>query len=254
MDFLTDNYKSEWLTVFITASKEKEELVNTINVVLDGCGDNLYKAIVVLKDENCPSAAVVDRYISENPSCKVVPYVQKYKSEDNTKSFLGCFAEIPYICVSSHFIITTADIENSSDTLKRMIDESKNNPDAIVCASRWMKGSTVNNYNKLSEIIVKSFNLFISVLYGKRVTDFSSIFQIFPVKVLNRLKMKQTEEFGFTYTLIPLYAKEKYIEVPAEFIKNKTSSFGLITLYKVGFGYMYFILKIRFKPRKYFLK
>lgn len=234
------------VTVFVLASNEVVSLRETVNKIKENCDDeDLEKIVIVLKSETCPSFAEAEKLSAENS--KVELYIQK------APTAALCLAELPALAESSHFIIMASDLEMDPDSIKDFIPLAKKHPASIICAAKWLKGSTVEGYGLLHEICSRTMNLFISFLFAKNIKDPFSVFQIYPVSVYRKMKFINPSAFLYEYTLKPLRLGVEYIEIPTVYKKRREekSNFNIATLVDVAVRFCLTALKIRFTPKRY---
>lgn len=235
------------VTVFVLASNEVVSLRQTINKIKENCNDNdLEKIIIVLKSEDCPSFSEAKKLITENT--KVEYYIQK------APSAALCLAELPPMAEGSHFVIMAADLEMNPDNIKDFVEIAKCRPDSIICAAKWLKGSTVEGYGVMHELGSRIMNSFISLLFYKKIKDPFSVFQIYPVSVYRKMNFDNPSSFLYEYTLKPLRLGVEYIEIPTIYRKRQEekSNFNIVTLVNVALHFCLTALKIRFTPKRYF--
>ncbi len=235
------------VTIFVLASNEVISLRKTVEKIKDNCNDkDLEKIIIVLKSETCPSFSEAEKLITENR--KVELYIQK------APTAALCLAELPPMAESSHFVIMAADLEMSPDSIKDFISVAKRHPERIVCAAKWLKGSTVEGYGFVHELCSRTMNLFISLLFAKNIKDPFSVFQIYPVSVYREMNFKDPSAFLYEYTLKPLRLGVEYTEIPTVYKKRREekSNFNIVTLVDVAMRFCLTAVKIRFTPKRYF--
>ncbi|MGN1169207.1 MAG: hypothetical protein ACI4RB_03715 [Acutalibacteraceae bacterium] len=235
----------ESVTVFVLASDETDLLRCTIEKIIKNCsGNELEKIVVVLKSADCPSAAQMKRIIAENGGEKITPYVQK------SDSLIKCFAELPPLAQSSHFVIMGADLEMNPDSIKDFIREARLHPDSIICASKWKKGSVVEGYGAFHKLCSVTFNKVIALLYNKKASDIFSSFQIYPTKLYYDMNFKNPDTFLYEYTLKPLRAGADYIEINTVYHNRSSgkSHFNFGVLARVAAAFFLTAVKIRFMP------
>lgn len=230
------------LTVFVLANNETDLLITTINSVKFFCNPNdLAKIVIVAKNRSCLSYKVA------NELSRSDPVIELYVQQAPTAQL--CLAELPTLVTSSHFVIMAADMEMSPANLPDFISGVKEHPDRIICAAKWMEGSTVIGYGALHAVCSKIMNRIISVLFKEKVYDPFSIYQIYPLDLYKKMNFDNPKNFLYEYTLKPLSAGAEYEEIPTVYQKRKTgkSNFNLITLACVGMKFLITGFKIRFK-------
>ena len=222
------------LTVFILATNEQKLLRQTILSVVDACGvDCLRELVVVLPADDCPAASVCREFGGSVGGVSFRTYIQK-----NSDKVLF-FSEIPFLAESSHFVIMAGDMEMDPGSLRKMTAVSKTNPEAIVCGAKWLKESSVFGYGFFHQIANVSVNRMAALLLRNRYKDLFSIFEIYPKSVFDRFFFQQSPSLLYEYTLKPVSRGAEYIEVPTVFRKRtegvSNSSFRLYAKLAVHF-------------------
>ncbi len=240
-----DNFRS--VTIFVLATNETDLLRETIKKIRENVSDeDIDRVIVVAKSCNCPGFFEANKIILESNWDKLSVYVQRADTVEL------CLAELPHLAESSHFIIMVADMEMDPENLRCFVDGAKKNPEKIICAAKWVKGSTVEGYGRLHEIGSRAVNLFISVIFNKKVRDPFSIYQIYPVSVYKRMNFRKDSEFVYEYTIKPLHNDVEYEEIPTAYKKRSAgkSNFKFGKLVQTAVSFMLAAVRIRLSPKE----
>ncbi|MBO5410413.1 MAG: hypothetical protein J6A60_04060 [Clostridia bacterium] len=235
--------KFDSLTVFVLASNETHLLRATVNSIKTNCGNDLERIVIVAKNSTCPSYTEAIAICEEEAKAEL--YVQKAPTAQL------CLAELPALAESSHFVIMAADMEMNPSDLAVFIKKAKEHPCRIICAAKWMPGSTVTGYGFFHAFCSKAMNRFISILFGKKVYDPFSIYQIYPVSLYRKMNFDSPGKFLYEYTLKPLSLGEEYEEISTVYNKRNEgkSNFNFATLVSVGSKFVLTGLKIKFKSQ-----
>jgi hypothetical protein len=93
----------------------------------------------------------------------------------------------------------------------------------IVCASRFMKGGSMDGCPLLKEILVRTANFTLYHLAGLPTHDASNGFRMFSRKVVDQIPIQSNE--GFTYSIEYLVKADrlgwKVCEIPAQWHERK---------------------------------
>lgn len=238
--------KFQSVTVFILTKDETNLLRKTISKITSSDNFiNISKIIIVAKNAVCDGCAEALRIVEEDSSGKISLYIQKAPTIEL------CLYELPPLVEGSHFIIMAADMEMNPDDVSNLIDEAKINPDAIVCAAKWMKGSVVEGYNKIHEIGSRAINIFTGLIYGKNVKDPFSIYQIYPMSAYKSLNFRDPVLFGYEYTVKALRNGIPYKEIPTKYTKRTEgrSHVDIIKLVKMAMIFCFVAVKTRFSGK-----
>lgn len=240
----------ESLTIFVLTTNETELLRKTVEEIRKNCNDiDLEKIVIVAKSKNCPGYFEAKKLIAESADGKVELYIQK---EDDS---LKCIYELPLLVESSHFVIMGADMETNPDNISVFIEKAKARPERIICASKWLKESTVEGYGVIHEIGSRIMNNFVALLFNIKVKDAFSAYQIYPLCVYKKMKFDRPSTFIYEYTLKPLRVGIEYEEIPTVYKKRTDgkSSVNVLFMFRLAIGFCTTALRIRLTPKRYML-
>lgn len=235
------------LDVFVLANEETTLLRRTIeDVFSSSSNDDFSKVTVVAKSDNCPAYFEAKRMIERGLFGKLEVYVQK---ADN---LINCIYEVTKLVSASHFVIMAADMEMDPSNIGEFISIAKERPQSIVCAAKWLDGSSVSGYGWFHRFGSKTMNTFISLLFGKKVKDPFSIYQIYPKQIFDRMNFSDPDRFLFEFTLKPLWCGVEYIEIPTTYNKRieGRSNFNYLTLFYVAVRFCLTAFKLRLSPKE----
>ena len=229
-------------TVFLMANSETVSLKKAVDIINSTCSPNdIARIIVFLKSETCPSYTFMQS----------IQHYEEYRNIDlivqKAENIKEAFCEMPPFAVGSHFIIMGSDLEMDPYCVSRLIEEAKENPDMIICASKWDKLSSVSGYGFFHRIATQGLNKALRLIVGKKCTDIVSHFEIFPLETFNNLNIAKNKYFIFEYCLKPLISGAKYKEIPVSYIRRKEgkSNFNVIHLSIAAFEYIFIALKLK---------
>ena len=240
------NNRFESLTVFVLASNETEALNNTVSQIKAlQYIDDISRIVIVVKNNVCPAYTEAERIIASGED-KVELYVQK------SDTLELCIAELPGLVKSTHFVITAADGEMEIENIDTFISKARQHPERIICAAKWHKDSTVQGYRKFNELGSRCINIFVSILFNKKVSDPFSIYQIFPSSVYKRLNYCNSPTFCYEYTIKALRNDVEYEEIPTVYRKRTEgkTNFNYIELFRSAFLFCLVALRIRLSSRE----
>ena len=190
------------------------------------------------------------RIADNDKTGKIDVYYQNNPGIDN------CIAETVCQVESSHFIYIAADLEMDPSNIRIFVEKARENPDRIVCASKWIKGSRVSGYGKTKEFTNRFLNFLTSALYLRKVTDVFNIYQIYPSELAKRIRVVKKDEVGYLFTLVVLRLGIEYEEIPTVYIQRRDGKpfVSFKELLRIGMRFSAFILRTRFTPKKRILK
>ena len=232
------------VTVFLLATNEVKSLRDTVAQIFNKCRtDDIERVVIVLKDSSCASSSVAARLSEEND--KVEAYVQK------SKNLHYLVSELAAIATGTHFIIMSSDGEMDTDSIPQLIDLAKKKPCAIICASKWIKGSDVHGYGLMRQVCNRGANCAIRLISGVKAYDVFSSFQIYPISVYRQTKFSKPYNLYYEWILLPVKNGVEYIEIPTTYRKRTegSSNTNWRILFEFGFGYVGHAIRLRFSKQ-----
>ncbi len=209
--------KFERMMIVVLASTEQQSLKDTVDILLKKCNSNDISEIVILMlSDSCPSAETA-REIEKDKSLpvRVRLHIQK------TPGLYPAVYEATTIAENcSHFLIIGSDLEMDPNSVPEMIELSKKNPDAVICASKFKKGSRRENYGVIHYLCNRAVNLGVEILLKVRGTELLSTFQIYPYDLLREMNFTDLYRTYYQYAFRPAERKGKYIEIPTDYIRR----------------------------------
>lgn len=234
------------VTVFVLTNNETFLLRETIEKIKNcDCFNDISRIIIVAKNESCNGFFEAKRIIDEDTTDKVELYLQKSSTVEL------CIAELPHLVKDSHFIIMAADMEMNPGEIPEFIRLAKKKPEAIICAAKWMKSSVVEGYGKIHEMGSRTMNIFVSLLFGKKIKDAFSLYQIYPLSVYKSLKFDNPSVFAYEYTVKALRNGVEYREIPTTY-KKRTEGKSHVDgkkMIKTAVAFCLTAIRIRFSKR-----
>ncbi len=109
-----------------------------------------------------------------------------------------------------------SDLETDPNDVKKLIAGAEKNPAAIIAASRWLKGGSFQGYSAIKLIFNRIFQMIFAVLYGKRLSDMTYAYRIYPTKLVQSVRWEELRHpFLFEALVKPLRLGVDVIEIPS---------------------------------------
>ena len=236
------------VSIITGAVTETEALRQTVSYIIENCNaEDITEIIIAYPDRVTPQClSVINELCSAQCGVHVHSFLQK-------RPKLGFLTESFDMAKGSHVITVDSDLALSISLIPQMIECAKKEPDVIFSASRWLKGSNFNGYNKFKKIWNYCSQKFLSVLFGGGLTDYTIPFQIAPAELYRKINFEET---GFPIflemVLRPLRLGCKFKELASDCsarTEGKSSNSFLQTAM-----YLKTALHIRFLPKDKILK
>lgn len=236
------------VTIITGAVNETDSLRKTVLTLMKICehGD-LREIVISCSPKITPQCrAVLDELIAIQNDVPIVTFEQKRRG-------LGTVVEAIERARGSHCILLDSDLGLDLECVPKMIEEVKKNGDTIISTSRWLKGCEFHGYNKTKRVLNYVAQIFLKVLYQKRITDFTNPFQIVPTELYQSIAW---ESEGFPIfleaVLKPVRLGYKFIEIPTNCYSRKQGKSS--NSFRQTAEYLPTALHIRFMNKKDILK
>ncbi len=230
-------------TIIVPVLNETYSLEKTIDIIRRTCDQkDIEEYLIVVCERTTPESLAVCQKIKNSLG-------NKSSIHHQTLPFIGgAMREAFDLAKGSHTIMMSSDLETDPEVIKIFIEKAKENPAAIITASRWIKGGSFEGYSSVKLIANYVFQKLFSVLYFCKLTDLTYGFRIFPSKLIKSIKWEELKHPFFLETAIkPLRLGTKIIEVPA--IWKPRSEGESINPFFANFAYFKIAFKVRFYSR-----
>ncbi len=235
ISFNQNNKSNYFYTVILPVMNEVDSLKQTIEIIEKNCGDSISSFIIVICDKTSDASI---RLISEFENKNKKRYI-KLKQ---TLPYLGGAIRSAFARVDgTHAIMMASDMETNPSDVKKMILLSKENPNSIITASRWIKGGGFNGYNPIKKILNYIFQFIFCKLFKVSLSDMTYGFRIFPSKLINEINWEELRHpFLFESILKPIRLQVPVIEIPSKWKardkgESQNTFFRNFNYFKTGF-------------------
>lgn len=234
-------------TVILPVMNETFSLEKTVEQILQNSHKDIGEIIIVYADKTTADALnTIDNLAKKHPDLIL-------KHKQNLKFIGGAMQEAFLLSKGSHTIMMASDLETDPKLVPKLIELSKENPDAIVTVTRWIPGGEFNNYSRIKLISNWIFQRFFSLLYSTHLTDMTYAYRIFPTSLIKNIKWQELRHpFLFETIIKPLRLGIKTIEIPG--VWNARLEGDSQNTFLRNFEYFKIGLKVRFtSPTKFIL-
>ena len=205
------------MEIVVLATTEQNTLKDTINILLDECDvKDISEIVILMVSDECPSAEVAREIVENNTSpVRIGIHIQKTPG-----LYPAVFEATTIVRDCSHFLVIGSDLEMDPHSVRSMIECSKNNPNAVVCASKFMKGSYRENYGLFHFLFNRAVNTAVGVIAKVKGTELLSTFQIYPSDLLREMNFTDLYRTYYQYAFRPVVERKQYIEIPTDYIRR----------------------------------
>lgn len=229
-------------TIILPVMNETVSLKTTVDVILRDAADYVKELLIVVCDRTTPEAMATVERLQQTLGSLVVVHHQRLP-------FLGgAMREAFARAQGSHTIMMASDLETDPALVRTLIDESIKKPAAIITASRWLRGGSFEGYSRVKLLCNWIFQRLFSLLYGKRLTDMTYAYRIFPTALVRSIEWEELRHpFLFETLVKPLRLGVDVIEIPAVW-KARIEGDSQNTFFR-NFAYFRIGLKTRWASR-----
>jgi glycosyltransferase involved in cell wall biosynthesis len=236
------------VSIILPVMNETDSLIETMETIMKDCSvDEIKELIIVICDHTKPESLGAINIVKERWPGPLKIYRQRLP-------FLGgAIREAFDLAEGSHVIMMASDLETNPHDVSRLIRESRNNPNALVTASRWQKGGKFQGYSTAKLIANWIFQNFFSLLYGTKLSDMTFGYRIFPTTLVKSINWEELRHpFLFETLIKPLRLGVPVIEIASvwkarEEGESQNSFFRNFVYFRTG-------IKTRFADPRQFLK
>ncbi len=227
------------ISVIIPVYSEEEVLKKTVADVIGVIPAKLREIIIVVSPKSSPKTFEICKELTN-----IYPLVHFFTQEKNPGLGLAlreAFARV----TGTHTIIVDGDGEFDLRTIPKMLERAEEGYD-LVLASRWIKGSKVHDYDPLTYILNRTFQLIFRIVFWTNIHDLTYGFKLISTDILKRFKWEGIwHEIAMETTLMPLKCGYRVAELSSDWEKRKEGVSKINTWKR--FRYVFFALKIRFR-------
>lgn len=232
------------VTIAVGATNETDALVKTVDTIFETCNEKDVGLVIIGYSQKATKGCL-DAIGSLEKK-----YGEKVIGLEQIRPFVGgairdCFDRAK----TSHIMLLPGDLAISLDSVSKMIELSKENPEAVIKTSRWLEKSSFVGYPKGRLALNKLAQLFLQVLFFTKCTDMTQSVQTMPTALYRSVDWKELNfPFLEEFALVPVRLKAEIIEIPVKCFQRtegKSNSSALQTAL-----YLKTALRIRFSSIK----
>jgi len=226
------------VSVIIPVYSEEEVLRKTVSAVIAAVGARLHEVLVVVSPKSSQKTFIICDELARQ--YQTVKWFLQEKNPGLGLALREAFARV----TGTHALIVDGDGEFDLRSVGAMMQKAEEGYD-VVTASRWIKGSTVYDYDPLTYVLNRGFQCIFRFLFWTRIHDLTYGYKLISADVLKRFQWQGVwHEIAMETTLRPLKHGCRIAEVPTVWQK-RTEGTSKITTWK-RLRYVPFALKILF--------
>lgn len=134
---------------------------------------------------------------------------------------IGFYSDALDRATGSHCIPFQTDMAMPLQIIARLIEEIKKDPTVFITTSRWLPECRWSGYGKVKKVINKLAQMFLRVLFGGGLTDYTNPVQIIPTGLMKRINWEETDFSRFMELQIkPLRLGCRFREIPVDCLER----------------------------------
>ena len=234
-------------SVVLPVISEVRSLYQTVDTIFKYAGESIREVIIVVCNKTTAESLSACNELREK-------YAGQIKVIRQRLPFLGgALREGLLAAGGSHVIVMFSDGESDPRSVGDLVSEARKKPEAIISASRWLKGNSFDGYPAGKKLLNFLFQKIFALIYWRNITDFTFGYRIYPVQLIHTIEW---EEIGHSFVLEsiikPMRLKVNIIEIPSVW-KARSEGESQVKPY-MYFRYLWIGLKVRIPQRKHFMK
>lgn len=236
------------VTIIVGTTNEKESLICTVDTIMNSCSSEDIDKILLVKSKDA----------SENCNFAIGLLEKKYPGKvfglEQTRPFVGGAIRDGFDAASSsHIMLLPSDLGVDLKCVPLMIEKVKEKPLVISKTSRWLQKDSFHNYNDTRRLFNKAAQIFLRVLFGVGLTDFTSPVQTAPSEAYEKSNWKELNfPFLLEMVLVPLRLGYAFEEIPVQCYERK-EGFSRNSVKQTAL-YLRTALRVRFTPKSKLVK
>lgn len=229
------------VSVVLPATDETDSLRESVEIILQTCGhEDICEIFVVVCERTTPECLAVI-----NGLCESVAEIPVRLYHQISPGLGSALYEAMQRVKGSHVVNMAADMDTDPHVIKEMIAIAKKNPEAVILASRWIKGGGFIGYGHTQKILNFVFNKILQTLFFTGVKDLTYGYRFAPVdKTLSVKWESKGFPIGLETNLKMLRLGYEIIEIPAIWRRREQGESQ--NSFFIKLKYIKTVLKVRF--------
>lgn len=202
------NSTFESLSVVLPTLSETTSLTHTIECLVGDLRADLVQILVIVCDRTTPEAmACAEAAVEKYPDLVSIHW-------QDLPFFGGAVRKAFEVSTGSHTILMASDLETRPEDAPVLVAAAKENPDAVITASRW-RGGGFKGYNPVKLVANWLFQKIFALLYWTNLSDMTFGYRILPTYLTKEIHWEELRHPFVLETIVkPLRLGVRAIEVP----------------------------------------
>ena len=200
------------VTIIIGATDETESLHKTVDYVMQNCDHDDIGKVLMIHSKNASQGC--RNTMNELEAL----YPGKVFAMQQIRNGIGGAIQDGFDAANtSHIMILPSDLAIGLDCVPEMIRRAKLAPDVISKTSRWANKDSFHNYSGVRKTFNGLSQIFLGVLYGNTLTDYTNPVQTAPTEIYKSSVWKELSfPFLLEMVIVPLRRGYSFEEFAVE--------------------------------------
>jgi len=235
------------LSVVIPLINEVKSFHQVADCIFEHAGKNIQELIIVVCHKTTDESLAATKALEKKYPGQIRIVWQKLPCLG------GALREGFLAACGSHVVVMFSDGEADPRIIGNLVQEAKANPDMIISASRWLEEKSFRGYPLTKMILNYLFQKTFSILYWKKITDFTFGYRLYPIGLIRGIAWEETgHSFVLESILKPLRLEVDVLEMACSW-KARSEGKSQLKPY-MYLRYLWVGLKVRVIRRGYFVK
>ena len=219
-------------SIIIPTVDEYEDIGNVIRLIYDSCEHADITEIKLVCSKNS-----TEQYIAFLKSlCNVFPEIRIDVSRQSMPGVNAAIYESFYAASGDHIVLLCADMENDPRDVKKMIELSKQHPDAIITASRRLRKGDFDEYPSVKRVFNILFQTILHIVFHTKQSDITYLYQCTPKKIVYEYQFDDSiDSFLLSLGMLPERNQISVYEIPSKVGRRRNGKSHLKLPYYFSF-------------------
>lgn len=211
------NMKFESASIMFGAVNESDSLIQTVTEIAEKTDPGDIAEVLIAY----PAERVTDECMAALERLKKMPLGIKLDIFPQVTPGMGFYSDTINRATGSHCIPFQSDMCMDIDVIARLIEETKKDDTTVCTTSRWLPGCKWTGYGKVKKIVNYAAQIFLRVLFGGGMTDYTNPVQAIPTELMKSIQWERNDfSRCLEMQVKPLRLGYKFREIPANCLER----------------------------------
>ena len=235
------------ISVVLPTLEETFSFTQTVDIILEECDPaDIGEFIAVVCERTTPESLACIKEAQKNSEKRGIPLRILYQTLPYAG---GATRDGISAATCSHILMMAPDLETDPHSVKDFIRMSKQYPEDMITASRWLSGGNFKGYNPVKFVLNWLFQKIFSTFYRVKLTDITFGFRLAPAELLQSINWEEVKHPFFLETCLkPIRLGVKIHEIPSHWAARQEGT-SQNTFWQT-FKYLKIAFKVKFEKKE----